>query len=330
MYLCVKVVSIMKRLLLLPAAMLLLAVVSAQPNRQPQKSPNPEQRAANAAIAARWNQFSRKWLDIPYATASEAQKLDIYLPEKGNGPFPVMVWIHGGGWQTGDKRSGNPAWLDNGFAFVTINYRLSGEATFPAQIYDVKAAIRWVKANAAKYSLDPDRVIVGGGSAGGHLSSLAATSGGAKELEDLSMGNAGFSSEVRGCYDLYGPINFLEMDKFHILNGKEQFQHQSQPGSATSNLIGGLITENPEKVRQADPTTYISATTPPFFIVQGSDDPTVPVKGSEKFADDLRKAIGSDKVELVVIKGAGHGGDQRFNDPELNRRAVAFFEKFLK
>jgi len=240
-----------------------------------------------------------------------------------------MVWIHGGGWRSGDKRTGNnPAWVENGFAFVTINYRLSGEALFPAQIYDVKAAIRWVKANAEKYSIDPEKLIVGGSSAGGHLASLAATTAGIEELEDLSMGNAGFSSKVLGCYNQNGPFNFIEMDKFFVLDGKENFRRQSQPKSETSELIGGLITEHPEKVRMADPTTYLSVKTPPFFIVHGTEDLVVSVKSSEKFAADLRKIIGNEKVEIVLLEGAGHGSDRRFYDLEMNKRAVKFFEKY--
>ena len=283
---------------------------------------------ASAQTNSRWDTFSRKWRDIAYATGSEAQKLDVYLPENGDGPFPVMVWIHGGGWRSGDKRVGNPAWVDNGFAFVTINYRLSSEALFPAQIYDVKAAIRWVKANAATYNLDPEKVIVGGSSAGGHLASLATTSAGIKELEDLTMGNAEFSSEVLGCYNQYGPINFLEMDQFFIRDGKEDFHRQLKPESETSQLMGGLITEHPEKVRLADPSVYMSEKTPPFFIVHGTVDTLVSVRSSEKLAADLRKIIGSEKVVLELLEGAGHGGDPRFNNAELNKRAVDFFKKY--
>ena len=153
-----------------------------------------------------------KWLDIAYATTSTAQKLDVYLPE-GNGPFPVILSIHGGAFKAGDKRDGQLMpmleGLKRGYAVVSINYRLSPEAIFPAQIYDVKAAVRWIRANAKQYKFNPDKIAAWGGSAGGTLTALVGTSGDVKELEDLSLGNPTQSSRVQAVVDWFGQTDFL-------------------------------------------------------------------------------------------------------------------------
>lgn len=121
---------------------------------------------------------------VAYATGSPSQQLDIYLPKTGTGPFPVIVFIHGGGFMVGDKNDGQevPAVsaVDRGYAVVSVNYRMSGEAKFPAAIHDIKAAIRFIKANAAKYHLDPSKVATWGDSAGAHFAALVGTSGGGK------------------------------------------------------------------------------------------------------------------------------------------------------
>ena len=134
------------------------------------------------------DQIKRKWLDISYSTESQAQKLDVYLPDEGDGPFPVILSIHGGAFRAGDKGDNQVVpmleGVKRGYAVVSVNYRLSQEAIFPAQIYDIKAAVRWIRANAKQYKFNPDKIAAWGGSAGGHLSALLGTSGDVKELED--------------------------------------------------------------------------------------------------------------------------------------------------
>ncbi len=138
----------------------------------------------------------------------ERQKLDLYLPEKADGPLPVIVWVHGGGWQKGSKDNSPGIFLAaKGFAVASVGYRLSQHALFPAQIEDCKAAIRWLRANAKKYNFDPDHVGAWGGSAGGHLVALLGTTGGMKELEGKD-GNLDQSSKVQCVLDWYGPTDF--------------------------------------------------------------------------------------------------------------------------
>jgi acetyl esterase/lipase len=154
------------------------------------------------------------WTDVPYANASPAQKMDIYLPNS-KGPYPVVIWIHDGGFESGDK-SGNESKLAKeallrGYAVVSINYRLSKDAKFPAQINDVKAAIRFLRANAKKYNLNPDKTAVWGNSAGEGLAALAGTSGNVEELQNNSLGYSNVSDQVQAVVDQKGPINFNTM-----------------------------------------------------------------------------------------------------------------------
>jgi acetyl esterase/lipase len=276
--------------------------------------------------------IKRKWLDIPYANLSPAEKLDIYLPDYGDGPFPVIISIHGGGFMYGDKADEqlNPMLkgLNHGYAIVSINYRMSGEAIFPANINDVKAAIRWVKANAAEYKFSPKRIALWGGSAGANLAALAGTSGDVKELEDMSMGNANQSSRVMAVVDWFGPTNFLLMDEQlkETGNGKPD---KSEANSMLSKVLGQKITEIPEKVKMANPESYITSDDPPFLIQHGTKDPIVPTQQSVLFYEKLVKVLGKEKVTLYLLEGVQHGGKE-FETPENLQIVFSFLDKILK
>lgn len=255
--------------------------------------------------------------DLPYIeNGHERQRLDLYLPENADHPLPVVVWVHGGGWRGGSKDSGRRALplVGKGYAVASINYRLSQHAVFPAQIEDCKAAIRWLRANAEKYNLDPDHIGVWGSSAGGHLVALLGTSGDVKELEG-NDGSPGQSSRVQAVVDWYGPADFL---KFQLSENSE---------SAISKLLGGTIQDNPDKAKQASPVTYVSKDDPPFLIMHGDKDPTVPFNQSERLADALKKA--GVPVTFQPIPGAKHGGPE-FRSPENLKTIEEFFDKYLK
>lgn len=277
--------------------------------------------------------IQRKWIDIPYATQSPAQKLDIYLPDRGEGPFPVILSIHGGAFKSGDKGDGqvNPMLegLKRGYAVVSINYRLSGEAIWPAQIYDVKAAIRWIRANAKQYKMNPDKIATWGGSAGGHLSAMAGTSGNVKELEDLTQGNADQSSRVQAAVDWFGPTDFLKMDEELKESGVKNPQTHSIPDSPESELIGRNLEDAPELVEAANPETYISKDDPPFFIEHGLIDHLVPYQQSVNFAKKLEQVIGKDNVTIILLPGTDHGGPQ-YQTQENIDRVFVFLDKILK
>ena len=277
----------------------------------------------------------QKWLDIPYAHQSDAQKLDIYLPATGGGPFPVIAMLHGGGWMYGDKGD-IQIWpfleaLQRNYAVVFINYRLSDEAQFPCQIYDCKAAIRYLRANARRFELDKEHVGVWGIAAGGHLAALLGTSAKVKGLEDFSIRNSNnrTSSDVQAVVSWYGPIgNFLTMDKELAQSGMGAPIH-SGPDSAESRLLGRTITDVPAFVNFASPMTYIKADSPPFLIQHGLKDDTVPVEQSINFAAELEQKAGPDKAALEIFPEAGHA-DPLFETPQNLERVLNFFDKHLK
>jgi len=279
------------------------------------------------------SQIKNKWLDVAYASSSSAQKLDIYLPEDGNGPFPVIVSIHGGAFKGGDKADGQLTpmleGLKRGYAVISINYRLSGEAIFPAQIYDVKAAIRWIRANAKQYKFDPDRIVAWGGSAGGHLSAMAGTSGNVKELEDLSMGNSSQSSRVQAVVDWFGPTDFLKMDEQLKASGVKNPQTHSFQGSPESELIGKNLTDAPELVSKANPETYITPDDPPFLIQHGLIDHLVPYQQSENLAAKLTNILGNGKVTLELFENTDHGGPA-FPTQQNIEKVFVFLDQYLK
>lgn len=276
--------------------------------------------------------ITTKYLDIPYADASSAQKLDIYLPNTGTGPFPVIVSIHGGAFLMGDKADGQVtpmlAGLDRGYAVVSINYRLSQEAKFPAQVNDAKAAIRFIRANAAEYNLDPDKIAAWGGSAGGYLATMLGTSGGVAALEDMKQGNSDQSSSVQAVVDWFGPISFLDMDPQFTASGLGPANHNAAD-SPESQLLGSALPDVPELVEAADPETYITADDPPFFLEHGTQDANVPTEQSVNLADALTKVLGADKVILRLLEGAGHA-DAQFTTTENVTLVLDWLDAHLK
>lgn len=262
----------------------------------------------------------RAELDIPYAgTDNPRLRLDLYLPKnpRQDRPLPVVVFIHGGGWQNGDKRGGigtvGPLVATGEYAGVSVGYRLSDEAKWPAQIFDCKAAVRWLKANAAKYRIDPDRIGVTGTSAGGHLVAMLGTSGDIVALEGDWGEHTSVSSRVACVVDQYGPTDLLSMGGRH-----------DDAGSPESKLVGGAIQSRQEAARSASPSTYVSSDDPPFLLIHGTKDPAVPFQQSELLATALRKA-GVETLLVPVLDG-GHGN---FQTTEVADRMKAFFDKHL-
>jgi len=273
-----------------------------------------------------------KCLDIAYASTSPAQKLDIYFPE-GDGPFPVILSIHGGAFKGGDKRDNQLTpmleGLKRGYAIVSINYRLSQEAIFPAQIYDAKAAVRWIRANAKKYKFDPDKIAVWGGSAGGTLCALLGTSGNVKELEDLSLGNPSQSSCVQAVVDWFGPTDFLKMDEQLKESKVKNPQMHSIPDSPESELIGKNLADAPELVKKVNPETYITPDDPPFLIQHGLVDHLVPYQGSVNLASKLKAVIGKEKVTLELFENNDHAGPA-FTTVQNIYKVFSFLDQYLK
>jgi len=270
--------------------------------------------------------------DLAYATLSPTQKLDLYLP-LGSGPFPLVLMVHGGAFLFGDKAEpmsshGTDELLEHGYAVAVMNYRLSGEAKAPAQIKDVKTAVRWLRAHAHEYHLDPEKFAAWGGSAGANLVALLGTSSSIPELEGSELGCPEQSSRVQAVIDWFGPINFLLMDKQFA--AYPEAQTHDAPGSPESLLIGAPIQTRPDLVRRVNPISYISPSAAPFLIQHGTGDLVVPPQQSQMLYDALKPVIGEDKVFLFLVEGAPHGGGPKFWEPDSMERIFTFLDRFLK
>lgn len=275
---------------------------------------------------------TRKWLDLPYASLSQAQMLDIYLPETGEGPFPIVIHIHGGGFALGDKRDFLFApylrALERGYGVVSVNYRLSGEAIFPAGLQDVKASIRWLKAHGAEYSLDASRIAACGGSAGGNFAAMLAITSSVSAFDDATLGNAEYPCDVRVAVDQFGPIDFLTMDEQAAANGVGLSDH-SQAGSPESKYIGAPLAEVPERVRLASPATYLNNDMSPILIQHGRADAFVPYQQSVDFARAIEEKVGRDRFEIDLFDGAEHA-DPLFRSERNLARVFGFLDRYLK
>lgn len=276
--------------------------------------------------------IERKFLDLPYASFSCSQKLDIYLPKSGDGPFPVILQIHGGAFAIGDKRDIHLLpflkGTERGYAVVSVNYRLSAEAIFPAAVQDVRAAVRWIRANQAQFHLDGKRIAACGGSAGGNLAAMLGVTGKTSVLDDPRLGNSDISPEVEAVVDWFGPIDFLMMDRQLDQNGFGPSDH-NEPSSPESRYIGAPIQTAPEKVRMANPTTYIHLNLPPFFIQHGRIDRLVPVQQSINFHQELGKVLQPASLKFEILEGAGHG-DSLFETYFNMEKVFAFLDESLK
>ncbi len=248
-------------------------------------------------------------------------RLDLYYPKAGAGPFPAVVWVHGGGWVNGDKtrfRRQATLMAAHGFVGACIEYRLSGEAKFPAAIEDVKASVRWVRAHAAEYHINPDRIGAAGGSAGGHLVCLLGVTAGVREFEG-DGGNPDQSSKVEAVAALYPVTDF-------VAAGLRNSTGATGPVFA---FLGATYAQNSEIYVKASPITYVSKGDPPFLFMHGDDDRLVPYQQSVSMYEKL-KADGV-PAELDIVKGAGHGfanGPKYFQ--ESLDRMEAFFARTLK
>jgi len=245
--------------------------------------------------------------NIAYAPAqpagSQGHLLDLYLPSGFSGARPLVIWTSGSAWMSDTGKSGDDsiAAMFNplGFAVAGVSVRSSSQATFPAQVYDIKAAIRWLRANAAQYQLDPSRFAVMGDSSGGWETNMATLTGGVSTLEG-SIGTTGVSSSVQAGVSLFGPTDFLKMNSERIAGGLDH----DAANSPESLLMGCAIQTCPTQVQQADPITYLTSNEPPMLLLHGQNDPLVPNGQSL----DLYNALAAkcDSVQFISVPGAGH------------------------
>ncbi len=267
--------------------------------------------------------------DVPYIQdGDEAQRLDIYYPEKPpKEPLPLIVHIHGGGWMGGSKFPCDVRRMTaQGYVVASVEYRFSQKAKFPAQIQDCQAAIRWLRANAKRYHINPDKVGVVGGSAGGHLSALVGVTGGKKVFAAIG-GNEGQSDAVACVVDIFGPKNFASVieQAEKDPNVKNIFKFNT-PSDPYSELIGAKLSDK-EKTSAVSPITYVDKSCPPTLILHGTHDALVPYAQSEEFAAAMTKSGAS--VWLQKFPGGGHGGGA-FGKPSVVLLMKNFFDKHLQ
>ena len=293
----------------------------AQPINQNQ--PLPERVPEHLAPPDRVPEHTKVVRDLAYVQNGHArQKLDLYLPEESAGPFPLIIWVHGGGWQTGSKARSLALRLNftgRGYAIASLDYRLSDDAIFPAQIEDCQAAVRWLREHAKAYNLDPERFAAWGSSAGGHLVALLGTAG--DSMEFLPTPAPKTSSRVQAVCDFYGPV---DLSRFVVTPG---YTDHAKPDSPESKLLGGPVLAIPAKAKRANPIAYITPGCPPFHIVHGAEDPLVPPAQGELLNAALK--VTGIESSYRTIPRAKHGGPE-FETIAIADEVDAFFRHQLR
>jgi len=257
--------------------------------------------------------------DVVYGTAQGTPLLlDLAMPKTGNGPFPVVVFLHGGGWSEGNRQEMNhfiEGVAGLGYVGVTVAYRLVPAARFPAQLEDCKAAVLWLRANAAKYRINPKRIGVVGFSAGGHLASMLGVTGKNDGLEGAG-GNPDQSSRVQAVVSFFGLTDFSTRDWPRDLEN-----------GVIEPFLGGSFANHADEYRRASPITYVTSDAPPFLFFHGSEDKLVPVDQSKRLGEKLRNA--GVFAEVNVLEGEGHGFTDATNQKAM-RRMLDFLDAHLK
>lgn len=256
--------------------------------------------------------------DIEYATVGEHHlRLDLYRSQTEQ-VCPLIVWVHGGAWRAGSKNSVPIQGLvDHGFAIASVDYRLTPVAKFPAQVHDIKAAIRFLRANAAEYKLDTENTLIAGASAGGHLAALVGVTNGVSELEGRVGNHLEESSRVQGIVSFYGASNL------------QTILSQSTPHGLSVRiptlelLLGGQPKDQAETARLASPVTHVDDADPPLLLIHGDQDPQMPINQAHELHGRYR-ALGL-PVRFEVVHGAAHGGKEFYETEMLSRVA-----KYLK
>lgn len=264
--------------------------------------------------------FADTQADIEYARVGETSlKLDLHRPQ-GERP-PLIVYVHGGGWRAGSKEDVPiGSLLERGFAIASVNYRLSTQAVFPAQVHDIKAAIRFLRANAGVYHINADKTVIVGSSAGGHLAALVGVTNGVKELEGRVGENLDQSSDVQGIVSYYGASNLQTILAQSTPKGLE-FRIP-----ALKLLLGDTPDKKPELAKLASPMEHLDKNDPPLLLIHGDADPQMPPQQSDELAKGYRE-LGL-PVILIVMPGSRHGGAE-FYDDERTAIVSKFLDKVL-
>ncbi|MFP6829121.1 MAG: alpha/beta hydrolase [Gammaproteobacteria bacterium] len=262
-----------------------------------------------------------KTLDIVYGTVDGRElKLDLYMPAEATNP-PLLVYVHGGAWRRGSKDSIlTTTFVEDGYAMASLDFRLSGEAMFPAQIHDIKAAIRFLRGNAVTLGYDATRLAILGTSSGAHLATVVGVTNGHDELEGEVGEHLEQSSDVQAIVSYYGASNLTTILKQSTPHGL------SVRAPALDLLLGGQPDEQLELARLASPVFHVEASDPPLLILHGDQDPQMPINQSHELHHAYKE--GNLQVQFEVVHGAAHGGRQ-FSDEKRNALVEAFLDEQL-
>ena len=277
----------------------------------------------------------RRFEDLQYGTLPE-QTCDLYLPETGNGPFPLIIDLHGGAWCVGSKRQCNMECvlgaLDHGYAILCVEYRLAPKTKFPEFLFDVKTAVRFARANAEKYMLDPARFIALGDSAGGHLALMTGFTAGRPEYEGEKYGYAGVSSEVQAVVDFFGPAVLNDKSAEWLKeNGIMDVEYCGigPQGATMMDKILPFISTDVDMLPLVSPIAYVHKDIPPVLIMHGEIDYIVPVQNSTLLAERIREVCGPERVDLRLFPDRTHE-DRAFMTDETCDAVVEFLDRYMK
>lgn len=275
----------------------------------------------------------RKYLDVPYGTLPQ-QMLDVYLPPEGDGPFPLIIYVHGGGWTLGTKRECALECiigaLNRGYALLSVDYRLAPATKFPEFLFDVKTAVRWARANAAEYGFDAARFAIMGDSAGAHLALMTGFTAGHPEYEGEKYGWAGVSSAVQAVVDLYGPV-LLDADNFALLDasGVPKLSLTGSYDRAPLDKMMPYLSADPDLLAVISPTAYVHKDIPPVLIMQGEADPIVPKQHSTALYTRICDVCGPERAEIRLYPERVHA-DYAFMSDETCATVVAFLDRVFQ
>jgi acetyl esterase/lipase len=260
--------------------------------------------------------------DVVFARVGEHElKLDLYKPAVA-APTPLIIWVHGGGWRSGSKANMPLSGLvERGYSVASVDYRLSPVAKFPAQVHDIKAAIRYLRANAGEYAIDAARVAIAGSSAGGHLAALVGVTSGNAQLEGTVGDPVDQPSDVRAIVDFYGPTNFMTILRQSTPHGL------SVRVPALQLLLGGQPEDTPDLAKLASPVFHVDAADPPLLLLHGDQDPQVPINQAHELHGRYTD-LGL-PVQFEVVRGAAHGGPQ-FTDEKRLALVAAFLDQHVR
>lgn len=278
------------------------------------------------------SQFKRYWLDIPYADHDPRQKLDIWLPDEGDGPFPLIVFVHGGGWVGGDKREntmpGAFKVMSQGYAMAAIEYRIAPEAVWPDPLYDVRAAIRFLRAHAQEYHLKTDKIAAWGNSAGGHILNMVAALGGRPIMKGSKLGNAEYDDSIQCLVNLYSPSDMYQIDLCNTLSeddivnatgGTDTAEGLGEGMRFPHNLIMGFKnSRNHEAAAFGSPINFVTNDFPPTFYLHGIKDPIVPYTQSVAMTNMINETCGETRAQFKLFPDAVHGDPCMKTDEVVN------------